>query len=129
MTCVEEFAMLNNDLREKQLNAQFYGGIMGPIMGNTSQISYAITVGVGGILMCTTGFTPGALTIFADYSRKFSMPINMISNQTSTIFAALAGAERVFAVMDQEPEQPDAEGDVGYHVRSGKHDITLCRSQ
>jgi ATP-binding cassette subfamily B protein len=109
MTCVEEFAMLNNDLREKQLNAQFYGGIMGPIMGNTSQISYAITVGVGGILMCTTGFTPGALTIFADYSRKFSMPINMISNQTSTIFAALAGAERVFGIMDLPPEEPDAE--------------------
>lgn len=108
-TCVEEFAMLNNDLREKQLNAQFYGGIMGPIMGNTSQISYSITVGVGGILMCTTGFTPGALTIFADYSRKFSMPINMISNQTSTIFAALAGAERVFGIMDLPPEEPDAD--------------------
>ena len=108
-TCVEEFGMLNDDLRKKQMNAQFYGGIMGPIMGNTSQISYAVTVGVGGILMCTTGFTPGALTIFADYSRKFSMPINMVSNQMSTIFAALAGAERVFGIMDLDPEEPDAE--------------------
>ena len=106
-TCVDEFAMLNDDLRKKQMNAQFYGGIMGPIMGNTSQISFAVTVGVGGVLMCTTGFTPGALTIFADYSRKFSMPINMISNQMSTIFAALAGAERVFGIMDLEPETPD----------------------
>ncbi|MBO5270318.1 MAG: ABC transporter ATP-binding protein [Clostridia bacterium] len=117
-TCVEEFAMLNDDLRKKQLNAQFFGGIMGPIMGNTSQISYAITVGVGGILMCTTGFTPGALTIFADYSRKFSMPINMISNQMSTIFAALAGAERVFGIMDQEPEAADATSSTdAMHVR------------
>lgn len=103
--CTEEFGELNNDLREKQFKAQFYGGIMGPIMGNTSQISYAITIGVGGVLMCTTGFTPGALTVFANYSRQFSMPINMLSQQTSTVFSALAGAERVFAIMDAEPEE------------------------
>ena len=102
--CLEEFSVLNNDLRDKQMKAQFYGGIMGPIMGNTSQISYAVTVGVGGILMCTTGFTPGALTVFANYSRQFSMPINMISQQTATVFSALAGAERVFAILDSNPE-------------------------
>ena len=59
--------------------------------------------------MFTAGLTPGALTVFAGYSRNFAMPINRISNQMSTIFAALAGAERVFAVMDAEPEAPDAE--------------------
>ncbi len=107
-TCIEEFTMLSDDLRDKQFFAQFYGGIMGPILGNASQISYAATVGIGGILMCTTGFTPGALTIFADYSKKFSMPINMIAQQMSTVFSALAGAERVFAVMDTPPEEPDA---------------------
>jgi ATP-binding cassette subfamily B multidrug efflux pump len=102
--CIEEFSMLNQDLRDKQFKAQFYGGIMGPVMGNTSQISYAITVGVGGILMATSGFGAGDLTVFANYSRQFSMPINMISQQMSTIFAALAGAERVFEVMDTAPE-------------------------
>lgn len=102
--CTEEFELLNDELRDKQLKAQFFGGIMGPIMGNTSQISYAVTVGVGGILMCTTGFTPGALSVFANYAKQFSMPINNISMQMSTIFSALAGAERVFAVMDREPE-------------------------
>ncbi len=107
--CISEFGTLNADLREKQLKAQFFGGIMGPVMGNTSQISYAVTIGVGGILMATTGFTPGGLTVFATYSRQFSMPINMISQQMSTLFAALAGAERVFAVMDESPEAPDAE--------------------
>lgn len=109
-TCVEEFGMLNNDLRDKQFKAQFYGGIMGPIMGNTSQISFAVTVGVGGILMFTSGLTPGALTVFANYSRQFAMPINMISQQMSTIFSALAGAERVFGVMDTVPEAPDKDG-------------------
>ena len=108
-TCVEEFDILNNDMRDKQFKAQFWGGVMGPIMGNTSQISYAMTVGLGGVLMCLGRFSPGALTVFANYSRQFSMPINMISQQMSTVFAALAGAERVFAVMDAEPE--DKSGD------------------
>ena len=103
-TCVEEFSLLNNDMRDKQLMAQFWGGVMGPIMGNTSQISYGVTVGIGGIMMCLTGFTPGALTVFANYSKQFSMPINQLSMQMSTVFAALAGAERVFAVMDENPE-------------------------
>lgn len=103
--CIDEFELLNHDMREKQLKAQFFGGIMGPIMGNISQICYAVTVGVGGILMFTTSFTPGALTVFANYSKQFSMPINNISQQMTMIFSALAGAERVFAVMDMEPEQ------------------------
>ena len=107
-TCVEEFSELNDDMREKQFRAQFWGGVMGPIMGNTSQVSFAVTVGVGGIMMVHQVLTPGALTVFANYSRQFSMPINMLSQQTSTVFAALAGAERVFAVMDMAPEEPDA---------------------
>ncbi|MBQ4121450.1 MAG: ABC transporter ATP-binding protein, partial [Clostridia bacterium] len=55
-------------------------------------------------LMVLSGMTPGALTVFAGYSRQFSMPINMISQQTSMLFAALAGAERVFAVIDAPAE-------------------------
>ncbi len=106
-TCVEEFTLLNNDMRDKQFKAQFWGGIMGPIMGNTSQVSFGVTVGVGGIMMVLGHLTPGALTVFANYSRQFSMPINMLSNQMSTIFSALAGAERVFDVMDTEPEPAD----------------------
>ncbi len=102
--CKDEFSLLNEDLRNKQFGAQFWGGIMGPVMGNIGQICYSLTVGIGGILMFTSGFTPGALTIFAGYSRQFSMPINQISMQVSAIFAALAGAERVFSVMDELPE-------------------------
>lgn len=108
--CVEEFGLLNDELRDKQFKAQFYGGIMGPVMGNISQMSYAATIGLGGVMMCLGSLTPGALTVFAKYSRQFSMPINQISMQMSTIFAALAGAERVFAIMDMPPEAPDADG-------------------
>ncbi len=108
--CIEEFSALNEDLREKQFKSQFFGGIMGPIMGNTSQISYSVTIGVGGILMCLGSLDPGALTVFANYSKQFSMPINNLSQQTSAIFSALAGAERVFAVMDETPELADRDG-------------------
>ena len=107
--CVEEMELLNEDLREKQEKAQFWGGVTGPIMHNLSLICYAITLGVGGILICTKGFTPGELTAFANYSKQFSMPINQLSMQVSALFAALAGAERVFKVMDEGPEAADAE--------------------
>ena len=108
--CIEEFETLNADMRGKQLAAQFYGGIMGPVLGNVSQINYAVTAGVGGILCLLGGFDVGGLTVFVSYSRHFSMPINMISQQMATIFSALAGAERVFEVMDREPEPSDEEG-------------------
>ncbi len=107
--CVDEMNLLNEDLRDKQEKAQFWGGVTGPIMHNISLISYAVTLGVGGILIVLTGFTPGALTVFANYSKQFSMPINQLSMQVSTFFAALAGAERVFKVMDELPEDPDSE--------------------
>ena len=104
--CEEEFNTLNNDMRDKQFKAQFFGGIMGPILGNTSQISYSLTAGIGGLLCVLNGFDVGGLSVFVQYSRQFSMPINQISQQMSTIFSALAGAERVFALMDRNPEIP-----------------------
>ena len=106
--CVEEMNTLNEDLRDKQQKAQFWGGVTGPVMHNISLISYAVTLGVGGILVVVSGFTPGALTVFANYSKQFSMPISQLSQQVSALFAALAGAERVFGVMDEAPEAPDA---------------------
>ena len=107
--CIDEMNLLNEDLRDKQQKAQFWGGVTGPIMHNISLISYAVTLGVGGILIVLTGFTPGALTVFANYSKQFSMPISQLSQQVSTFFAAMAGAERVFNVMDETTEAPDVE--------------------
>ena len=105
---IEEFRLLNEDLRDKQFNAQFWGGIMGPIMHNISLISYGVTIGVGGALISLGKLSTGALAVFAGYSKQFSMPINQLSMQIATIFAALAGAERVFKVMDEGPEALDA---------------------
>ena len=91
----------------KQIKAQFFGGIMGPVMGNLSQVSYSLTACIGGVLCVLRGFDIGGLTVFVNYSRQFSRPINEVAMQVNTIFSALAGAERVFAVMDAEPEKED----------------------
>ena len=106
-TAADEFGLLNEDLRQNQIRAQFFGGVMGPVMNNLSQINYTLTAVVGGLLCVLRGFDVGGLTVFLNFSRQFSRPINEISAQVSNVFSALAGAERVFAVMDEEPEPAD----------------------
>ncbi len=105
---IDEFEFLNRDLRGKQIKAQFFGGIMGPVMGNLSQVSYSLTACIGGVLCVLRGFDIGGLTVFVNYSRQFSRPINEVAMQVNTIFSALAGAERIFAIMDEAPEAEDA---------------------
>lgn len=104
----QEFGVLNGDLRDKQVYAQFYGGIMGPVLGNLSQVTYALTAGIGGVLCALQKFDIGGLTVFLNFARHFARPINEISMQAAAIFSALAGAERVFSVMDEQPEQTDS---------------------
>ena len=106
---VEEFVDLNNDLREKQIKAQFFGGIMGAVMGNIGQVCYGLTAEIGGLLCYFGRLSIGGLTVFVKYSRKYRPTINEISMQVNTIFSALAGAERVFAVMAADVEQADDE--------------------
>ena len=115
--CEDEFGKLNDDLRVKQQKAQFFGGIMGPIMGNTSQVSYSLTAGIGGVLCALGRFDVGGLAVFVNYSRQFSRPVNELSQQMSTIFSALAGAERVFRIMDLDPETPDAENALAPEIK------------
>jgi ATP-binding cassette subfamily B protein len=124
----DEFDYLNTDLRNKQLFASFFGGVMGPVMNNLSQISYTAVAAVGGILCVARGFDIGGLTIFTNYARQFSRPINELSMQVTEIFSALAGAERVFEVMDEEPEIADKEGAIAPQELKGEvilNDVTF----
>ncbi|MFI3167611.1 MAG: ABC transporter ATP-binding protein [Bacillota bacterium] len=106
---VEEFENFNEDYTQKYFKAQALSGCMGPIMGGLAMLSYSITAVVGGLLCVFTGFDVGGYTIFVNYARSFSQPINAIFMQINTIFAALAGAERVFEVIDQNAEIEDVE--------------------
>ena len=106
--CNDEFGKLNGDLRDKQMKALFFGGIMGPVMGNISKISYSLTIGIGGLLCLMAGFDVGGLVVFANYANQFARPINELSQQVTTVSSALAGAERVFRLMDEAPEEADA---------------------
>lgn len=112
-----EFDELNTKLRKIQAKANFLGGIMGPCMNATSQVSYTITAFIGSVLAFFTrlgsvgagnfsfaALDIGGLTVFVNYSKQFARPINEIANQVNVIMSALAGAERVFSVMDEEPE-------------------------
>ncbi|MBO5165054.1 MAG: ABC transporter ATP-binding protein [Lachnospiraceae bacterium] len=105
----DEFNYLNEQLCEAQIKAQFRAGIMGPITHQLCNMIYAVTACVGGLLVVLRGFDIGGLTISLNYTRQFNRPINEISMQVNTIFAALAGAERVFEVMDTEPEKDEEE--------------------
>ena len=101
---IDEFQSLNLDLREKLTFAQFWGGIMGPVVGNLGQMNYILSA-IFGVLLCIfTGFDVGGVAVFATYSKQFARPLSEISMQMNTIFSAIAGAERVFAVMDQTEE-------------------------
>lgn len=104
---VEDFTKRNDKLRDKQIHAQFFGGIMGPVIGNIGQVCYGLTAAIGGLFCLSGRLSIGGLTVFVSYSRQFSRPINEISMQVNTIFSALAGAERVFVVMDEKCEEED----------------------
>lgn len=113
---IEEFAGLNGELKGVQIKAQFIGGIMGPCMNAMGQVNYTLTACVGSIIAFISrwgGGVPfasldiGGLTVFVNFSRQFSRPINELSQQLTNIMSALSGAERVFEVMDREREKDD----------------------
>ena len=106
----KEFDKLNEELCRNAYSAGKFSNMMGPINNNLGYVQYAILAIVGGVILVATDgtlLTLGSLMAFMILSRNFSMPINNISNQLNAIIMALAGAERVFELMDEQPEQDD----------------------
>lgn len=100
----EEFDELNDKYRQAATKASFYSGIMGPCSTGINSASYATLTLVGGILVLSNALSIGTFFTFLSYSKQFTQPINQIMNQMNNIFSALAGAERVFEIMDMESE-------------------------
>ena len=101
---IEGFSERNEAYREAGTLAQAFAGAMMPIMGNVSKINYAVTCCVGGLLAIGGVFDVGSLAAYLNYVKQVSQPVNQISQQTNTILAAAAGAERIFSIMEQTPE-------------------------
>ena len=102
----EEFDRLNEELCTAATRANTFANILMPIMNNLSYIHYAITAIAGGI-MAVKGIgnmTVGTVVSYLQFTRSFSMPITQVSQQLNSVLTALAGAERIFAVIDEEPE-------------------------
>ena len=105
--CKEEFDDLNATLQQNAFSAGKFSNMMGPINNNLGYVQYAILAIVGGIIVVqsdSTLLSLGSLMAFMTLSRNFNQPINQISQQMNAIIMALAGAERVFELMDEEPE-------------------------
>ena len=101
---ISQFTALNDEYRQAATAAQAYAGMMMPAMGNLSKINYAVTCCVGGLLAIGGMFDVGSLGAYLLYVKQVSQPIGQISQQVNTLLAAAAGAERIFAVMDAQPE-------------------------
>ena len=108
--CKEDFDKLNEELRANAFNAGKFSNMLGPINNNLGYVQYAILAIFGGLLCIKSDgrlLTLGSLMAFMVLSRSFNMPISQISNQINAIVMALAGAERIFDLMDEEPEQDE----------------------
>ena len=108
--CKQEFDALNEKLCENAYTAGKYSNMMGPINNNLGYVQYAVLAIVGGVLVVSSGgemLTLGSLMTFMLLSRTFNMPISQVSNQINSIVMALAGAERIFDMMDEQPEVDD----------------------
>ena len=104
----QDFEQLNQKLNEKSKKAQFYSGMMMPVMQNLNTLNFVVVTIVGGLLAIFRGFDVGGLAAFLQYSRQFGRPINELAGLYNSIQAAMAGAERIFQVIDEAPEQKDA---------------------
>ena len=106
--CKEEFDKRNNELRKNAFQAGAFSNMMGPVNNNLSYLQYAILAITGGLLVIGSGgrlLNTGKLVSFLLYSRTFNQPIGNVSNQINSIVMALAGAERIFELLDEEEEE------------------------
>jgi ATP-binding cassette subfamily B protein len=103
-----QFAVANHNLRQAATQAQIFAGFVGPLMNVVNNLGLAIVAGVGGWMAVQGLATVGTIASFINYSRQLGRPLNEIANLYNSIQSAVAGAERVFEVIDEAPELADA---------------------
>ena len=101
---IEKFNDINEKLRKASTGANTFASILMPLMNNLSHVNYAITAAIGGMLAIKGFMTPGDIVTFLQNSRNFSQPISNLSQQFNNAIMAIAGAERIFEYIDEQPE-------------------------
>lgn len=119
---IDQFSARNDTYQTAATMAQTYAGSMMPATANLSRINYAVTCCVGGLLAMGGVFDIGSLGAYLLYVKQVSQPVSQISQQVNTILAAIAGAERIFAVMEAQPEEDEGQTTI---VRVEKNGNTL----
>lgn len=104
---IQRFQEKNKQLKESGFWAQTYSGFIPKLMNVLNNLSFAVIAGVGGYLALHGFISIGTIVVFTEYSRQFTRPLNDLSNQFNTILSAVAGAERVFEILDMEEEASD----------------------
>lgn len=121
---IANFEKLNDELLDKSVRAEIFSGAIGPIMTAINNMTYAVVVATGGILMVVgSGMTLGIISNFIIYSKQFARPLTELANQANTILSAIAGAERVFEVLDEAEEEPDTPD--AYEIGEIEGDVVL----
>ena len=115
----EKLSKLNKELCKVGINAQIFSGVIGPLSTLVNSINYCLIAVTGALF----GINPGVITSFLIYSRQFSRPFNEIATQYNTLLAAVAGAERVFEVMAENPEPDDKTDAITMKDVSGRVDF------
>ena len=104
---IEAFSVLNDELQNAATSANTYASALMPIMGNFSHVVYAAIAAAGGVFVIGNTLSVGTVLSFLQYTRSFTQPLTNLSQQFNNILSALAGAERIFDVIDQKPEPDD----------------------
>jgi ATP-binding cassette subfamily B protein len=107
---IQEFEKLNKEFKSVGVRAQIFSGIMGPTMNLLNNASFALVVGVGGFMALQGIISVGVIASFTNYVKQFTRPLNELANQFNMIQSGIAGAERVFEILDEKPEPKDEIG-------------------
>ncbi len=105
---ISSFDETNHRLRRAATQAEIFGGFVGPMMNMVNNLGFAVIAGAGGWMALQGLATVGAIASFINYARNFSQPLNQLAQLYAQIQSAIAGAERVFEILDETPEPPDA---------------------
>ena len=124
----ERFAEINERLRRVGTGAQIWTGFLMPMMNVIGNLGFAAVAVTGGVLAARGAVSVGVIATFIGYSRQFVRPLNEIANTYNTLMAAVAGAERVFEVIDEPEEPADAPDAVELAAPRGRSSSATCAS-